>query len=249
VDHDSTFGGSATPRVGLVLLPRRQSAVKLLYGRAFRAPNSYELYYFDTMREQQLSLSPETIDTTELVWEEYIGAHVRTTASVFRYDARHLIAQHSLDDTSGDSLYFTNADRTTARGIDAEVEGRWNVVTVRVSYENVKATDWTSGERLSNSPQHLGKVGAVFPLKPLATSLALDGRFTGERQTLYQGTTPGFALANITATTTLSRSLDLQFGLYNALNQKYADPGAEEHLQRAIAQDGRTVRVRLMARF
>ena len=77
----------------------------------------------------------------------------------------------------------------------------------------------------------------------------LDGRFTGERQTLYQGTTPGFALANITATTTLSRSLDLQFGLYNALNQKYADPGAEEHLQRAIAQDGRTVRVRLMARF
>ena len=249
VDHDSTFGGSATPRVGLVLLPRRQSAVKLLYGRAFRAPNSYELYYFDTMREQQLSLSPETIDTTELVWEEYIGAHVRTTASVFRYDARHLIAQHSLDDTSGDSLYFTNADRTTARGIDAEVEGRWNAVTVRVSYENVKATDWTSGERLSNSPQHLGKVGAVFPLKPLATSLALDGRFTGERQTLYQGTTPGFALANITATTTLSRSLDLQFGLYNALNQKYADPGAEEHLQRAIAQDGRTVRVRLMARF
>ena len=191
----------------------------------------YELFYFDTMREQQLTLSPETIDTTKLVWEEYIGAHVRTTASVFRYDARHLIAQQSLDDTSGDSLYFTNADQTTARGVDAEIEGRWNAVTVRVSYENVKATDWTSGERLSNSPQHLGKVGVVFPLNPLATSLALDGRFTGERQTLYEGTIPGFALANITTTTTLSRVLDLQFGLYNALNQQYADPGAEEHLQ------------------
>jgi len=249
VDHDSTFGGSATPRVGLVLLPRRQSAVKLLYGRAFRAPNSYELYYYDTMRDQQLTLSPETIDTTELVWEEYIGAHVRTTASVFRYDARHLIAQQSLDDTSGDSLYFTNADRTTARGVDAEVEGRWNDLTVRVSYANVHAADWTSGERLSNSPQHLGKVGIVFPLKPLATSLALDGRFTGERRTLYEGTISGFALANVTTTTSLSRALDLQFGVYNALNQQYADPGAEEHLQRAIAQDGRTVRIRLMARF
>jgi iron complex outermembrane receptor protein len=249
LDHDTTFGGSATPRVGLVLLPRRQSAVKLLYGRAFRAPNSYELYYYDTMRDQQLTLSPETIDTTELVWEEYIGAHVRTTASVFRYDARHLIAQQSLDDTSGNSLYFTNADRTTARGVDAEIEGRWNDLTVRVSYANVHATDWTSGERLSNSPQHLGKVGIVFPLKPLATSLALDGRFTGERRTLYEGTISGFALANITTTTSLSRTLDLQFGVYNALNQQYADPGAEEHLQRAIVQDGRTVRIRLMARF
>jgi outer membrane receptor for ferrienterochelin and colicins len=249
VDHDSTFGSSATPRVGVVFLPRRQSAVKLLYGRAFRAPNSYELYYFDTMREQGLTLSPETIDTTELVWEEYIGAHLRATASIFQYDARHLIAQQTFDDTSGDSLYFTNADRTTARGVDAEIEGRWDTLTVRVSYANVNATDWTSGERLSNSPQHLGKVGIVLPLAPLATSLAVDGRITSERRTLPSGTISGFALANITSTTALSKTLDLQFGLYNALNQQYADPGSEEHLQRAIGQDGRTLRVRLMARF
>jgi iron complex outermembrane receptor protein len=249
VDYDNTFGSSATPRVGVVFLPRRQSAVKLLYGRAFRAPNSYELYYYDTMREQDLTLTPETIDTTELVWEEYIGPHLRTTASVFRYDARHLIAQQSIDDTSSNSLYFTNADRTTARGVDAEIEGRWDDLTVRVSYANVKATDWTSGERLSNSPQHLGKIGLVLPLKPLATTLALDGRMTGERQTLDGSTISGFALANITTTTALSKALDLQFGLYNALDRDYADPGSEEHLQAAIGQDGRTLRVRLIARF
>jgi iron complex outermembrane receptor protein len=249
LDYDNAFGGSATPRVGVVFLPRRQSAVKLLYGRAFRAPNSYELYYFDTMREQGLTLSPETISTTELVWEEYIGPHLRTTASVFRYDARHLIAQQTLDDTSGDSLYYTNADRTPAQGVDAEIEGRWDGLTVRVSYANVNATDWTSGERLSNSPQHLGKIGLVLPLKPLATSLALDGRITGERLTLKGDTISGFGLANITTTTALSQALDLQFGLYNALDRDYADPGSEEHLQPAIGQDGRTLRVRLIARF
>jgi iron complex outermembrane receptor protein len=250
LDHDSAFGGSASPRVGVVFLPRRQSALKVLYGRAFRAPNAYELYYyFDTMRDQGISLEPETIDTTELVWEEYIGPHLRTTASVFRYDARHLIAQQSLDDNSGDSVYFTNADRTTARGMDAEIEGRWNDLTVRVSYTNVHATDWVSQERLSNSPQHLGKVGAVLPIRPLATSFALDGRVTGARRSLDGGAISGFALANITTTTALSRALDLQLGLYNALDRQYADPGAQEHLQRAIAQDGRTVRVRLMAKF
>jgi iron complex outermembrane receptor protein len=249
LDYENAFGGSATPRVGVVFLPRRQSALKLLYGRAFRAPNSYELYYFDTMRDQAITLSPETIDTTEIVWEQYIGRHLRATASAFRSDARHLIAQKSLDDTSGDSLYFANADRSTARGVDAEIEGRWNDLTLRVSYTNVLATDWTSGERLSNSPQQLGKVGIVLPIKPLATSLAMDGRFTGNRRNLDGGTIPGFALANVITTTALSRSLDLQFGLYNALNQEYADPGSEEHLQRAIVQDGRTVRVRLMAKF
>ena len=40
-----------------------------------------------------------------------------------------------------------------------------------------------------------------------------------------------------------------QTALYNALNQSYADPGSEEHLQNAIGQDGRTLRIRLMARF
>jgi len=249
VDHDSAFGSNATPRVGVVFLPRRQSAFKLLYGRAFRAPNSYELYYFDTMREQGIALSPETIGTTEVVWEEYIGPHLRTTASLFRYDARHLIAQQSLGDGSGDGVYFANTDRTTARGVDAEIEGRWDGLTVRASYANVSATDWTSRERLSNSPQHLGKAGLVLPIKPLATSLALDGRFMGERRSLDGGTISGFVLANITTTTALSKVLDLQFGLYNALNQEYADPGSEEHLQRSIAQDGRTVRLRLMAKF
>jgi len=249
LDYDNAFGGSATPRVGIVFLPRRQSALKLLYGRAFRAPNSYELYYFDTMREQGLTLSPETIDTTELVWEEYIGPHLRATASVFRYDARHLIAQQSLDGSSGDSLYFTNADHSTARGVDVELEGRWNDLTARVSYANVNATDWTSGERLSNSPQQLAKAGLVMPITPLATSLAIDGRFTGARRSLDGGAISSFLLANITTTTALGRALDLQFGLYNALNTEYADPGAEEHLQQAIVQDGRTVRVRLIARF
>jgi iron complex outermembrane receptor protein len=133
--------------------------------------------------------------------------------------------------------------------VDAEIEGRWNELTVRVSYANVNATDWTSQERLSNSPQHLGKASFVLPLKPLGTLLALDARFTGERRSLDDGTIPGFLLANITTTTALGKALDLQFGLYNALNREYADPGSEEHLQRAIVQDGRTLRVRLMAKF
>ena len=46
VDRIPGFGLYATPRAGLVILPREQTALKLVYGRAFRAPNAYELYYY-----------------------------------------------------------------------------------------------------------------------------------------------------------------------------------------------------------
>ena len=60
LDHQDAFGSSLTPRAGLVFLPRRQSAVKLLYGRAFRAPNLYELHYYAAMEDFGLTLEPET---------------------------------------------------------------------------------------------------------------------------------------------------------------------------------------------
>ncbi len=52
VDRFDAFGVHAAPRAGLVLLPRDQTAIKLLYGRAFRAPNAYELYYSRTARRR-----------------------------------------------------------------------------------------------------------------------------------------------------------------------------------------------------
>jgi iron complex outermembrane receptor protein len=73
LDHDSAFGSSLTPRTGLVFLPGGESTLKLLYGGAFRAPNSYELYYYTTMQDEGLSLEPETIKTSEVVWEQNVG--------------------------------------------------------------------------------------------------------------------------------------------------------------------------------
>ena len=42
---------------------------------------------------------------------------------------------------------------------------------------------------------------------------------------------------------------ELSAGLYNLLDKNYADPGAEEHLQDSLRQDGRNFRVKLTFRF
>ena len=59
-----------------------------------------------------------------------------------------------------------------------------------------------------------------------------------------------FFVQNVTLTTErLVRGADLQFSVQNLFDRQYSDPGAEEHLQAAIPQDGRTLRMRLGFRF
>lgn len=67
-----TFGGTLNPRLGLIVSPYEGAALKLLYGRAFRAPNPFELYYYGQI-EPSAGLKPERIVTHELVWEQRVN--------------------------------------------------------------------------------------------------------------------------------------------------------------------------------
>src|SRR5262249_14507573 len=96
-DYFDTFGSTLIPRLGLIFLPRDRSAVKALYGRAFRAPNPFELYY--DQNALSATLQPEQISTYELVWEERIAPGSQLTASAFEYRARDLISQRAGDST------------------------------------------------------------------------------------------------------------------------------------------------------
>ncbi|HEX5854398.1 MAG TPA: TonB-dependent receptor, partial [Thermoanaerobaculia bacterium] len=78
----------------------------------------------------------------------------------------------------------------------------------------------------------------------------VEARYTTRRLTLAGDEVGGFLLANVTL---LSRSLlhglDLSATIYNALDRRYGDPGAEEHRQDVIQQDGRSFRLKATCRF
>jgi outer membrane receptor protein involved in Fe transport len=66
-DHYSDVETGFTPRVGLIYQPSKNSAIKALYGRAFRAPVAGELKgAFLTLGNPDLK--PEKIDTYELIY-------------------------------------------------------------------------------------------------------------------------------------------------------------------------------------
>jgi len=243
LDRLPAFGFHAIPRAGLVLLPREQTAIKLLYGRAFRAPNAYELYYYAEM-SNRIPLVPEEIRSTEVVWEESLSKYVRTAVTAFAYDADRMIEQQS----GAESLYFANAGAIRGLGVEAEVETRLsNGVAARLSHTFARVRDRNTEEAVSNSPAHLSKVAVQIPVSRLFVSV--EGQHVGERLTLGGEALDGFFAANIVVTAPAGQRIGFTFGVYNAFNQTYADPGAEEHLQQSIRQDGRTVLARVRVRF
>ena len=65
-DIDSEFGGIFNPRLALVWNTNKNLIFKLLYGQAYRAPNSQEQYRITGFTIGNKNLKPEKIKTTEL---------------------------------------------------------------------------------------------------------------------------------------------------------------------------------------
>jgi outer membrane receptor for ferrienterochelin and colicins len=244
--YAGSFGGTLNPRVGVIYNPRDRSTFKLLYGEAFRAPSAYERFYY-VGPPGRGELEPETIRTYEAVFEQYVGRRDRLNVSVYRYDVGGLVTQ--LADAE-QNIYFDNLTRVTANGIELELERKFDGgALARVSYALQRTEDAESGRTLTNSPRQLVK---------LSLGAGLGRRLDAGLELLYQSSTAtlsgersgGFLLGNLSvATRNLPHGFQLTGGLYNLLGTRYAYPGAEDHAQNVIDQDGRTVRVKLTRRF
>jgi hypothetical protein len=78
----------------------------------------------------------------------------------------------------------------------------------------------------------------------------VEGQFLGRRLTLAQNSLSSYQVFNLTLLGhTLGKHLDVAASVFNVLDKKYFDPGRPEDPEDAIQQDGRSVRVKLTARF
>jgi iron complex outermembrane receptor protein len=248
-DHYSTFGGTVNPRAGLIYTWRDTTA-KLLYGRAFRAPNPFEQFYVgDGVSKANPDLKPEIINTYELVLEQYIGRHLRGSASAYYYEIDKLISQ-VLDPSDG-LLVYRNGDKINAKGLELTLEGKlpsgWDG---RLSYAIQEARDSASDRLLTNSPQHLVKGNLIIPLYSDKVFASLETRYMSSRLTLTGDKAKHVFLTNVTLfTQQLLPGWEFSAQVNNLFGHRYGDPGSGEHLQDTILQDGRTYWLKLKYRF
>jgi iron complex outermembrane receptor protein len=243
LDRYQGFGSTTNPRLALIYKPEEKTAIKLLWGTAFRAPNAYELYFSSDIFVANPLLEPEKIRTGEIVVERYFSDRYRIMANVYSSHVRGLINQVVNEDGT---LIFRNLDSASTRGFEAEIEGNWLAVSSRLSYSHQRTRNLVTGKPLVNSARHLATGNLTAPLAGGHLLAGLDVHYVGPVETLNGTFTNSFIQPNVTLTTRDFRSgLSVSASVYNLFNQSYGYPAGDENRQNIIHQNGRTFRIGL----
>jgi len=248
-DQYSTFGGTTNPRGALIYNPLEKTTVKFLYGQSFRAPNAYELYYSALGLEANTHLKPETVKTTELVVEQYIGSHVQLAVSGYNYPVRGLISQQT--DPATGALVFENSRSLDMHGVEIALKRRSSSgleVGGSLSFQNTESE--RGGGPVTNSPHQLGQFNLSVPLfkRKLFASTALD--YVGRRRTLAGNYAGGYVVPDFTLfSKNALKGWLISASLYNAFSQRYEDPASVGNAQETILQDGRNFRIKFTYHF
>ncbi len=242
---------SVNPRASLIYQPTPTTTFKLIYGRAFRAPNSYELYYDDGESMMNNSrLKPEKISTYEAVWEQYYSTVFNTTVSGFYSRIDDLITQTEYS-TSNPVLIFRNLDKVDSVGVELTLQGKWeNGLQGRLSYSWQETTLVKTGERLSNSPQNMVKANVSIPLYKTLLFISPELQYASPRLTLAGNRTRDAVLVNVTLLSRdLVKGVEASASVYNLFDVSYGDPAGTGYRQDSIRQDGIDFRFKLTYRF
>jgi outer membrane receptor for ferrienterochelin and colicins len=248
-DHYSSFGGTLNPRLALIYT-LKQTSLKLLYGHAFRAPNAFEQFYADNITNKaNPDLKPEIIKTYEIMVEQYLNRNLRAAISGYYYTISGLIDQTS--DSKDGLLIYKNIDSVEAKGLEFELNGKWESgLEGRISYAVQKAVDQKTGRRLTNSAQHMVKTSLLIPLWRDKVFAGIETRYMSSRRTLAGHASGDLFVTNLTLFSQhLLKGVELSGSIYNLFDDHYDDPGAGEHRQDLIPQDGRTFWIRLKYHF
>lgn len=243
-DQYGDFDSKINPRLALIYNPVKKSTLKAIYGTAFRVPNFLEL----TLSEPG-ELRPEKISTYELVYEQEIGLHLRSSISGFYNQIDHLIVFQN-------AFTKTNAN---SKGVEVALSGNWKGIIGRASYTLQETEYRSTGNRLADSPEQLIKCNISVPIIKEKVFAGLEYQYTSRRDTVFatpMGTTlsgedaVGFSVVNATLfSQNLIKNLELSASIYNLLDQRYFDPSTRFHEQDLIEQDGRSFRLKMTYRF
>jgi outer membrane receptor protein involved in Fe transport len=245
VDKSEYRRDFVSPRVALIY-QRSEWTYKLLYGRSFRNPSTFQLFYGDGIADAaNPALRPEWADTVELDVERKIGKRMNFQASAYGYNLHDYLLGVYLPDGL---LQYQNTPKIQAKGVEFEINGRptdWLEVTA--SYAVQRARDYDADGVLENSPDYLAKLHFAVPLGR-KFDLSSGTQCESTVRTLAGTWVTPVYLTDFTLTSKhLFPNFDFRLGLRNAFNRIYSDSIALNPIVPSMPQPGRTFFVELIA--
>jgi outer membrane receptor protein involved in Fe transport len=243
---ESKFGhGFVSPRAALIY-QRSEWTYKFLYGRGFRDPSGFQLYYSDGLSAAgNPNLRPESSDTFEVDVERKLGKRMNVQVSAYGYQLHDFLEGVLLADLL---LQYQNTGTIHAEGIELEMNGRpLNWLEATASYSVEMSRDNSADSALANSPNQLAKLRFAVPLGR-RFDLSSGMRYESSHRTLQSSYLAPVYLADFTLTSKrLLRNFDMRLGLRNAFNRNYSDPIALFPTVDSMPQPGRSFFVELIA--
>ncbi|MDH4099492.1 MAG: TonB-dependent receptor [Nitrospirota bacterium] len=159
VRHDeySDFGNTTNPRAGVVWEAMKDTYIKLLAGRAFRAPTFEELYNQNNPAVTgNPNLDPEVITTTEVSVETKKIKDTTLRLSYFKNYIRDII---ELQQVGAEKIY-TNGGRSKTAGVEAEARYDFNKTDhVYTNFTWLEPKRLGSGGEITDIPKWRANIG------------------------------------------------------------------------------------------
>jgi outer membrane receptor for ferrienterochelin and colicin len=261
VDVYANLGAIVVPRLALIFKPATGSTLKIMGGRAFRAPSIYERFYVDGLPgaatqtagddpARKLKLGPETIYQGEVElsqrfkedWVALVAAQLSYVQGII-----NTIPDGTIPDVT---RYANSPSPAISAGGEVELRREWRqgwMLSGTYGYQHAAYTKQIdpadANLRLINAPQHLASVRAVVPVVSDLASLGMRTTYEAPRRISLGSdeVTRGAIVADLTLSGNVKRfGVYYVIGMYNVFDSRYQNPVAETNSSRTLLQNGRT---------
>ncbi|MEO5729673.1 MAG: TonB-dependent receptor, partial [Byssovorax sp.] len=257
LDIYSNIGAIVVPRLALIFKPASGSTLKLMGGRAFRAPSIYERFYTDGSTQlagddakRGLKLGPETIYQGEIEFSQRFKEDwVVLVAGQLSY-VQGIINTVSDGDDPDVTRYANSPSPAITTGGEIELRREWRqgwMVAGTYGYQRAQYTDNIDPAdrnlRLINAPEHLASIRGVIPLVNDLASLGVRSTYEAPRRIRLGSDelTRGALVADLTLSGNVKRfGVAYVIGMYNVFDSRFAYPVADSSASRTLLQNGRT---------
>lgn len=168
-DHDSSFGGEVTPKIGATYFISDNSRIKANWGKGFKAPTISELYMamHRAMGGQTVNVygNPDLKPEKSTSWDISFEAEKDNNfgkLTYFNNDVKNLITTKQIGSSYYDQSYV-NVDEAEIDGVEMEIgrnlDDKW---TIKATSNWLDATDKLSGDRLDNRARNMTTLQLLY---------------------------------------------------------------------------------------
>lgn len=251
IDHYDDFGTQANPRLALIFQSSPQWTLKMLYGRAFRAPAAFELRGIGGFKGNP-GLDPEIIDTVEWVAINTMDTGY-LTFTLFHSKWRDAIVTVPINDPDY-RLEFVNAEKNASTGVEATYHFQRNAWWTDTNISYVKSTNESLDRDYTAFPQVMLNLGLGYKSRKYAWNFFLNNRVLlemaeGANRTLDpQNELPTYWRVDLNAEKQLSDQLRVAINVRNLLDKENRLPSLFL-AENGVPDDALSVSAEVMYKF